>query len=368
MNSLFDGIPQLLADLRAAGVRLAVATSKAEPTARRILEHFGLDEHFEVIAGASLDGVRADQVRGDGACTRPARPGARTRGDGRRPRPRCGGRRRARHRHRRRRLGLRADRLRRPVRRTAAHVRRSTIFARCSVSNVAAGAAPVSEPLHVTFICSGQHLPLADGGEDVRPSDQRARAGRRRAGHQRGNRRLACRRGRRQPRQPSAARHGYPTEHRREADQRGPPVGRPRGGAGPKPRADPARHGRRRQTGCGCCGRSTRSRVRMRSMSRTPTTARTTTSRTSSPSSRPRCPGLHEWVDEQLAGPRNREPMKRVERSCLRPGWLALFVVVIAFAYLCFTVLAPWQLGKNTKTIPRERADLPIADGRARCR
>ncbi|MGH3678418.1 MAG: SURF1 family cytochrome oxidase biogenesis protein [Mycobacterium sp.] len=34
----------------------------------------------------------------------------------------------------------------------------------------------------------------------------------------------------------------------------------------------------------------------------------------------------------------------------VRPGWLALFVVVIAFAYLCFTVLAPWQLGKNTET------------------
>ena len=31
-----------------------------------------------------------------------------------------------------------------------------------------------------------------------------------------------------------------------------------------------------------------------------------------------------------------------------RPQWLALFVVVIAFAWLCFTVLAPWQLGKNT--------------------
>jgi phosphoglycolate phosphatase len=62
MNSLFDGIPQLLADLRAAGVRLAVATSKAEPTARRILEHFGLDDHFEVIAGASLDGVRATKT------------------------------------------------------------------------------------------------------------------------------------------------------------------------------------------------------------------------------------------------------------------------------------------------------------------
>jgi phosphoglycolate phosphatase len=59
MNRLFDGIAELLADLQAAGVRLAVATSKAEPTARRILTHFGLDGHFEVIAGASVDGVRA---------------------------------------------------------------------------------------------------------------------------------------------------------------------------------------------------------------------------------------------------------------------------------------------------------------------
>lgn len=34
----------------------------------------------------------------------------------------------------------------------------------------------------------------------------------------------------------------------------------------------------------------------------------------------------------------------------LRPSWLALAAVVLAFAYLCFTVLAPWQLGKNTTT------------------
>jgi phosphoglycolate phosphatase len=59
INSLFDGIAPLLADLRAAGVRLAVATSKAEPTAQRILAHFGLDGHFDVIAGASVDGARA---------------------------------------------------------------------------------------------------------------------------------------------------------------------------------------------------------------------------------------------------------------------------------------------------------------------
>jgi len=41
--------------------------------------------------------------------------------------------------------------------------------------------------------------------------------------------------------------------------------------------------------------------------------------------------------------------MKRLA-FLFRPQWLALFVVVIAFAYLCFTVLAPWQLGKNTRT------------------
>lgn len=41
----------------------------------------------------------------------------------------------------------------------------------------------------------------------------------------------------------------------------------------------------------------------------------------------------------------------------LRPQWLALYVVVAAFAYLCFTVLAPWQLGKNTAT-SRENAQI----------
>jgi phosphoglycolate phosphatase-like HAD superfamily hydrolase len=63
MNTLFDGIEPLLADLRAAGVRLAVATSKLEPTARRILAHFGLDQHFEVIAGAAPDGSRKSKEK-----------------------------------------------------------------------------------------------------------------------------------------------------------------------------------------------------------------------------------------------------------------------------------------------------------------
>lgn len=62
MNSLFDGIGPLLADLQQAGVRLAVATSKLEPTALRILAHFELDRHFEVIAGASTDGSRKSKA------------------------------------------------------------------------------------------------------------------------------------------------------------------------------------------------------------------------------------------------------------------------------------------------------------------
>lgn len=62
MNKPFDGVVGLLTDLRAAGVRLAVATSKAEPTAARILAHFELDSYFEVIAGASPDGVRSTKA------------------------------------------------------------------------------------------------------------------------------------------------------------------------------------------------------------------------------------------------------------------------------------------------------------------
>lgn len=57
-NAVYDGMAALLDDLAAADRRMAVATSKNQVTARRILEHFGLAHHFEYIAGASEDGVR----------------------------------------------------------------------------------------------------------------------------------------------------------------------------------------------------------------------------------------------------------------------------------------------------------------------
>lgn len=37
----------------------------------------------------------------------------------------------------------------------------------------------------------------------------------------------------------------------------------------------------------------------------------------------------------------------------LRPGWVILALLVAGFAYLCFSVLAPWQLGKNSTTSER---------------
>lgn len=49
----FDGVETMLDDLTDAGLRLAVATSKPEPAARTVIEHFGWTERFTVIAGAT---------------------------------------------------------------------------------------------------------------------------------------------------------------------------------------------------------------------------------------------------------------------------------------------------------------------------
>lgn len=50
-NKVYEGIPEMLEALKKKGKRLAVATSKKEETAVRILKHFGVDEYFEVIGG-----------------------------------------------------------------------------------------------------------------------------------------------------------------------------------------------------------------------------------------------------------------------------------------------------------------------------
>ena len=57
-NEVYPGIPELLGALRAAGKTLAVATSKPEVFAVRILEHFGLAGYFSETVGSELDGTR----------------------------------------------------------------------------------------------------------------------------------------------------------------------------------------------------------------------------------------------------------------------------------------------------------------------
>jgi phosphoglycolate phosphatase len=55
---LYAGIPALLARLRRSGLVLGVATSKPRVYAARILDAFGLTEHFSGLSGPELDGSR----------------------------------------------------------------------------------------------------------------------------------------------------------------------------------------------------------------------------------------------------------------------------------------------------------------------
>jgi phosphoglycolate phosphatase len=54
---VYDGMPDALAALRAAGHRLLVATAKPHRYARPIVEHFGLGAHFHAVHGPELDGT-----------------------------------------------------------------------------------------------------------------------------------------------------------------------------------------------------------------------------------------------------------------------------------------------------------------------
>ena len=64
-NAVYPGVPECLTAVRASGARLAVATSKPEPMARRIVEHFGLDAFLDRgpddVFGATLDGTRTSK-------------------------------------------------------------------------------------------------------------------------------------------------------------------------------------------------------------------------------------------------------------------------------------------------------------------
>ncbi|MED0904162.1 HAD family hydrolase [Bacillus nitratireducens] len=57
-NKVYDGITTLLQELKDAGNRLFVATSKPTVFAKQVIEHFQLTTFFEEIVGSNLDGTR----------------------------------------------------------------------------------------------------------------------------------------------------------------------------------------------------------------------------------------------------------------------------------------------------------------------
>ena len=57
-NEVYDGITDLLRQLKGQGRSLIVATSKPEVFAVKILRHFGLYDYFDFVAGATMDETR----------------------------------------------------------------------------------------------------------------------------------------------------------------------------------------------------------------------------------------------------------------------------------------------------------------------
>ena len=60
-NVMYEGIDDLLANLKAKDKTIILATSKPGVFAEKILRHFNLREYFSFISGAELDGRRSDK-------------------------------------------------------------------------------------------------------------------------------------------------------------------------------------------------------------------------------------------------------------------------------------------------------------------
>ena len=61
-NTVYDGIVDVLIKAREMGKKLIIATSKPEEYAKRILDHLGLSERFDLIAGATMDESRNEKA------------------------------------------------------------------------------------------------------------------------------------------------------------------------------------------------------------------------------------------------------------------------------------------------------------------
>jgi len=55
-NTLFDGVPEMLKNLKKDGKKIVLATSKPTVFANKILKHFNLYDYFDLTVGSNLDG------------------------------------------------------------------------------------------------------------------------------------------------------------------------------------------------------------------------------------------------------------------------------------------------------------------------
>lgn len=61
MNRVYDGVKELLGELKDCGAELCVCTSKYEPFAAEILELMHITQLFDAVCGSNLDGSRKDK-------------------------------------------------------------------------------------------------------------------------------------------------------------------------------------------------------------------------------------------------------------------------------------------------------------------
>ena len=58
-NSVYEGLPEVLESLKAAGKNLVLATGKPVEQAEIVINHFGLGKYFDFIGGSTLDKSRS---------------------------------------------------------------------------------------------------------------------------------------------------------------------------------------------------------------------------------------------------------------------------------------------------------------------
>ena len=61
-NEVYEGVPELLEELKQNGKKIILATSKPEVFSTEILKHFDLYKYFDFVSGATLDGTRSKKA------------------------------------------------------------------------------------------------------------------------------------------------------------------------------------------------------------------------------------------------------------------------------------------------------------------